>query len=80
MFDTITNFNEFFEKARTYHVTLKVTLLFVLAPLTYLGWEGGGDKKSPFPPTSFPPVTSTNKKINLKNFLTFSFNSFATLV
>ena len=30
--------------------------------------------------TSFPPVTSTNVKVSHQNFLTFSFNPFATLV
>ena len=43
--------------------------------LTYLGW--GGVKKSP---TSFSPATSTNEGISLQSFLTFSFNTFATLV
>ena len=37
----------------------------------------GGAKR---PPTNFSPVTSTNVEIRPKNFLTFSFNSFATLV
>ena len=32
------------------------------------------------PPTSFSPVTSTNIGISPQNFLTFSFNTFATLV
>ena len=32
------------------------------------------------PPTSFSPVTSTNVGVNLQDFLTFSFNPFATLV
>ena len=37
--------------------------------------------KSPLsPPTSSSPVTFTNIKISLKNFLAFSFNPFATLV
>ena len=31
-------------------------------------------------PTSFPPVTSTNVGFSPQNFLTFSFNPFATLV
>ena len=31
-------------------------------------------------PTSFSPVTSTNIRITTKNYLTFSFNPFATLV
>ena len=39
---------------------------------------GGGGKK--IPSISFPPVTSTNVGISAKNFLTFSFNYFATLV
>ena len=38
---------------------------------------GGGRTKSP-PPTSFSPLTSTNVRIGLQNFLTFSFNLFAT--
>ena len=40
--------------------------------------DGGGGTKRP--PTSFPPVTSTNVAIGPQNFLTFSFNPFATLV
>ena len=40
--------------------------------------QDGGDKKAP--PTSFPPVTSTNIRISPQNFLTFSFNLFATLI
>ena len=32
------------------------------------------------PPTSFLPVTSTNAGFDPQNFLTFSFNPFATLV
>ena len=39
---------------------------------------GGGGKKAP--PTSFSPVTSTNLGFGPKNFLTFSFDPFATLV
>ena len=39
--------------------------------------DGGGKKMLP---TSFPPVTSTSVGISPKNFLTFSFNIFATLV
>ena len=31
-------------------------------------------------PTSFSPVTSTNVRFGPQNFLTFSFNPFATLV
>ena len=37
----------------------------------------GGPKR---PPTSFFPITSTNVKISYQNFLTFSFDSFPTLV
>ena len=40
---------------------------------------GGGAKRSP-PLTSFSPVTSTNLGFGPKNFLTFSFNPFATLL
>ena len=32
------------------------------------------------PPTSFSPVTSKNVRISPQNFLTFSFNTFVTLV
>ena len=38
-----------------------------------------GGQKAP-PPTHFSPVTSTNVGISPKDFLTFSFNPFATLV
>ena len=38
---------------------------------------GGGKKASP---TSPYPVTSTNVGFSPKNFLAFSFNSFATLM
>ena len=40
--------------------------------------DGGWGQKGP--PTSFFPVTSTNVEIDPYNFLTFSFNPFATLV
>ena len=40
--------------------------------------EGDGGQKGPR--TSFSPVTSTNVGISAQNFLTFSFNPFATLV
>ena len=45
------------------------------------GWRGGGGggKKVPLP-TSFSSVTSTNVGFGPKNFLTFSFNPFGTLV
>ena len=39
---------------------------------------GGGRQKGP--PTSFSPVTSTNVELSPQNFLTFSFNTFATVV
>ena len=39
-----------------------------------------GDKGEKGPPTSFSPVTFTNIGFGPKNFLTFSFNLFATLV
>ena len=44
---------------------------------TYSCWGGA---KSPPPPTSFSPVTSTNIGFGSQNFLTFSCNRFATLV
>ena len=40
--------------------------------------DGGGRQKASC--TSFSPVTSTNVGISPKNFQTFSFNPFATLV
>ena len=40
--------------------------------------DGGGGAKRP--PTSFPPVASTDVGISPQNFLTFSFNSFDRLV
>ena len=42
-----------------------------------MGVGRGGQKG---PPTSFSPVTSTNVGFGPQNFLTFSFNPFATLV
>ena len=39
--------------------------------------RGGGLKK---PPTRFSPVTSTIVGISPQNYLTFSLNSFATLL
>ena len=39
---------------------------------------GGGWQKGP--PTSFSPVTSTNVELSPQKFLTFSFNTFATVV
>ena len=39
---------------------------------------GSGGKKAPL--TSFSPVTSTNVGFGPQNFLTFSFNPFATLL
>ena len=44
----------------------------------YVGKGGGGGKKGP--PTRFSPVISTNIRLSLQNFLTFSFNSFDRLV
>ena len=40
--------------------------------------DGGGGQK--VPPTSFSPVTSTNVGVRPQNFITFSFNPFATLM
>ena len=39
-----------------------------------------GGQKGPPPSTSFSLVTSTNVGVSPKNFLTFHFNHFATLV
>ena len=41
------------------------------------GAAGGGQKG---PPNRFSPVTYANVGISRKNFLTFSFNPYATLV
>ena len=48
-------------------------------PIQDRGGGGGGAGQKGFL-TSFFPVTSTNVGISPKNFLPFSFNSFATLV
>ena len=49
--------------------------------MVWEGWGGGGGggKKAP-QLTSFSSVTSTNVGFGPQNFLTFSFNSFTTLV
>ena len=56
---------------------------FLIGSLTpYSGWGvggGGGETKRPVR-TSFSPIPSTNVGISPQNFLTFSFNPFATLV
>ena len=44
------------------------------------GGGGCGNGYQKDPPTSFSPVTSRNIGISPKNFLTFSFNPFDTLV
>ena len=41
---------------------------------------GGVGESQKGPTTSFPPVTSTNVRASPQNFLTFSFNSFPTMV
>ena len=48
--------------------------------LTLFRIGNGVQKAPPPPPTNFSPVTSTNVTISPQNFLTFSFNPFATLV
>ena len=50
---------------------------FIFNPIQDGGGRGGGAKR---PTTSFSPVTSTNIGLSSQNFLTFSFNPFATLV
>ena len=42
--------------------------------------QDGGGGAAKWSPTSFSPVTSTNVGTSPQNFLTFSFNPFATLV
>ena len=49
-----------------------------LAPFRMRGGGRGGGKKSP--PTSFSPATSRKVETSPQNFLTFSFDLFATLV
>ena len=51
---------------------------FIFNPIQDGGGAGGGGAKRPT--TSFSPVTSTNIGLSPQNFLTFSFNPFATLV
>ena len=50
----------------------------VISGLTLFKIGGGRGHKGPH--TSFFPVTSTNVRVSPQNFLTFSFNPFATLV
>ena len=52
-------------------------MLFIINPIRHGGGVGGVEKR---PPTSFSTVTSTNVKLSLQNFLTFSFNLFDRLV
>ena len=44
-----------------------------------MGWGGGGWGRTKSPPLPVAPVTYTNVGFGPQNFLTFSFNSFATL-
>ena len=44
------------------------------------GGGGGGAKTPPPPPINFSPVTSTNVRSSLQNFLTFSFPPIDRLV
>ena len=57
-----------------------VYLMIILLTLFRMREGGGllGDKRPP--PTSFPPVASTNVGISPKSFQTFSFSLFSTLV
>ena len=52
-------------------------LIKIRKALTLFRMGMGAKKRSP---TSFSPLTSPNVEISPKNFLTFSFNPFATLV
>ena len=56
------------------------TMYFELNPIYHGGGWGGGGGKKILPPTISSLVASTNVGISPKNFLTFSFNPFATLV
>ena len=51
---------------------------FVFKPTE--NWEGEGRSQKAPPPTSFSSLTLTNGGVSPKNFLTFTFNSFVTLV
>ena len=51
----------------------RLLLLFILTLVRMVVAQKG-------PPTSFPPVTSTNLVLSPQNLLTFSFNPFFTLV
>ena len=42
--------------------------------------DRGGGRGAKRPPTSFSAATSANVEVSPRNFLTFSFNPFATLV
>ena len=54
---------------------LKLIFIFVGSFNPIQDWGGG--KKAPY---QFFPLTSTNAEISPQNFLTFSFNTFHTLV
>ena len=51
---------------------------YIINPIQDGEWGVGVGAKRP--PTSFSPATYTNIVISPQNFLTFSFNSFATLL
>ena len=67
------------EQAELFHIIQACTYImkFEAEKLINPIQDGGGKK---MPPTSFSPVTSTNVGTSPKNFMTFSFNLFATLV
>ena len=62
------------------------TVIFMLkmdkcaVKLIFNAIQDGGGKRQNDPRTCFFPVTSTNVRISSQKFLTFSFNTFATLM
>ena len=68
----------------TFHANKHYKLYMLLerkhSPLFHFNPIQDGGSKSLPTTTSFSPATSTNIGISLQNFVTFSFNTFATLV
>ena len=70
----------FLEGERSTLVTFHKGLVSSLCLTILRGAGGGGEGVKKAPPNRFSSVTSANIGISLQNFLTFSFNPFATLV
>ena len=65
-------------KSCSYRKYFESFVIFFCAFIIVNPIQDGGAKEAP--PASFSPVISTNVGFGPQNFLTFSFNPFATLV